>query len=84
MFFRCEVRFLTHMRSVLHTLAMDMTLLDRTVDMAGKYGGSVTALAKSAGVTPRWIYMLLNGEIKDPGVNRIQRLHDALIQNKTS
>ena len=35
-------------------------------------------LAKELGVTVAWLRQLANGEIKEPGVNKIERLYTAL------
>jgi hypothetical protein len=58
--------------------AMNKTLLEKTLDLARKSELSKTVICKNIKVTVRWYDMLLNGQIKDPGVNRIQRLYDYL------
>jgi transcriptional regulator with XRE-family HTH domain len=35
-------------------------------------------LAEELGVTVNWITMLIDGKIKEPGVNKIERLYVAL------
>jgi transcriptional regulator with XRE-family HTH domain len=57
---------------------MTTQLLDETLQMARESALSVPQLAAAAGVESRWLYMLLSGKIKDPGVRRLARLHDYL------
>lgn len=55
-----------------------MNLLDTTLDLVRDTPVPVGQVCKEIGVTPRWLQKLLAGEIKDPSVRRIQRLHDYL------
>lgn len=57
---------------------MNESLLQKTLSLAKETKEPVKKICDAAGVTPRWYYMLLDGDIKDPSVNRIQRLHDYL------
>ena len=54
---------------------MKNTLLESTLELAVNYDGNVTNLCKEVGVTPRWFYKLIAGDIKNPGVLHIQRLN---------
>ena len=56
----------------------EQTLLEKTLVLAGRVTVSVVRLCRDAGVTTRWYYKFINGEIKDPSVNKVQRLHDCL------
>lgn len=55
-----------------------MDLLTTTLDLARKADKPVGEICRAANVTPRWYHMLLAGQIRDPSVRRIQRLHDFL------
>lgn len=57
---------------------MNTNLLDTTLELARASNLPVTRICKATGVTPRWYYMFVRGEIKDPSVRRVQRLHDYL------
>jgi len=61
---------------------MKSELLIRTLKMAEAVQVPVALICEDANVTPRWYYKLVRGEIPDPGVNRIQRLHDTLKKYK--
>jgi hypothetical protein len=54
------------------------TLLEKTLELARSSKVPVTQTCRAAKLTTRWYYKLLSGEIPDPGVRRIQRLHDYL------
>lgn len=43
----------------------------------------ITVICRAIKVTPRWYQKMVVGEIKDPSVRRIQRLHDFLIEHQT-
>ena len=55
-----------------------MTLLDETLELARGTHLPVTQICRGADVTTRWFYMFVAGELKDPSVRRVQRLHDYL------
>lgn len=57
---------------------MEEDLLEKTLRLAGESCEPASKICSAAGVTTRWYYMLLAGEIIDPGVRRVQRLHDHL------
>jgi hypothetical protein len=58
---------------------MKMNLLDQTLELAGATDIPVTMICRAIGVTTRWYYKLLSGEIKDPSVRKVQKLHDYLV-----
>jgi len=57
---------------------MNTNLLDTTLELARTTRLPATRICDAIGVTTRWYSKLLTGEIKDPSVRRIQRLHDYL------
>lgn len=57
---------------------MCANLLEETLRLAREAKLPVPEICRAAGVKQRWYYRLLNGDFEDPGVRRIQRLHDAL------
>ena len=79
--FMCEICCLTCARSMFHTVCMS-TFLDQTLELARRSRRPVTEICRDAGLQPRWYYLLLSGEIKDPGVHKVQSLHDALIRHR--
>lgn len=56
------------------------TLLEQTFSLLGKSKTPAAQICRELGFSQRWYYDLMSGDIKDPGVNRIQRLHDYLSQ----
>jgi hypothetical protein len=59
---------------------MEQPLLDRTLDLLRNCDVSLPELANMSGLGYEWLKKLKAGEIPDPGVNRIQKLHDFLAQ----
>lgn len=55
-----------------------MDLLAETKQLAESVTFDRTAVCAELGVTTRWLQMVISGEIADPGVTKIQRLHAAL------
>lgn len=53
-------------------------LLTTTLKMLGASEQPKRLIAERISVSKRWLYKLADGEIADPGVRRIQRLHDYL------
>jgi enoyl-[acyl-carrier-protein] reductase (NADH) len=43
---------------------------------------SIKMIADEIGKTSAWVNMIANGDIKNPGINSIQKLHDYLQNNK--
>ena len=54
------------------------SLLDATLQLMRSSQQPVKSICDAIEVTPRWYQKLLSGEIQDPSVRRIQRLHDYL------
>ena len=54
------------------------SLMHRTYLLAKASPLSNKEVAKAIGVTPAWVSLFRLGEIKDPGVNTIQRLYESL------
>ena len=54
------------------------TFLVKTLRLARESGMSGSEIANGADVGYRWYCKLVSGEIKDPGINRVQKLHDYL------
>ena len=56
-----------------------MTLLESTLSMIPTSGHSLSRIAYHCGVTLRWLQLVRKGKIADPGVRKIQRIHDFLL-----
>lgn len=54
-------------------------LYEKTLELIRASDQSIRQLAKDAGVGQRWLSDLVSGRFDDPGVKKIQRLHDYLI-----
>lgn len=63
-------------------MPMNKNLLDSTLDMARHTDVPVAEICRAVEVTPRWYYMLMAGDIRDPSVRKIQRLHDYLAEHQ--
>lgn len=63
--------------------AMANHLLDDTLALARATTIPVSRICRDTGLGTRWYHMLLAGEIRDPGVRRVQRLHDYLAKATT-
>jgi hypothetical protein len=61
---------------------MKTPLLEATLILANNrpIGVNMTEVCRAAGSSKRWFNMVQSGGIKDPGGNRLQRLHDTLIE----
>jgi hypothetical protein len=57
---------------------MERSLLQKTVDLLGKCDLPLPKIAVMSGLGYEWLKRLKRGEIPDPGVNRIEKLHDFL------
>lgn len=55
-----------------------MDLLQETKALARRTEIPVTAICREIGVSTRWYYKFLDGQIKDPSIRRVQRLNKAL------
>jgi len=60
-----------------------ITLFEQTLGLMEQSTIPIASLCRELKVTERWYYKLLAGDIKDPSVNRIQRLHDYLAANRS-
>ena len=58
---------------------MNKSFLDKTLDLAAVTNQSIPAICEGAKVSERWLYKVLCRDISDPGVRRVQRLHDYLL-----
>lgn len=61
-----------------------MTLLDKTVALLAARPRTLTlaAIAAAAGVEKEWLAKFSKGVIADPGVRKVQALHDYLARRK--
>lgn len=57
-----------------------MNLLERTKALARTRLYDRSTVCAELGVTTRWLHRLLAGDYQDPGVNKIERLHELLSQ----
>lgn len=57
---------------------MKTTLLEQTLDLIHNSGESLPAIARATGVNQRWLRRLVAGDYAEPGVNKIERIHDYL------
>lgn len=55
-----------------------MTLLEKTKALAIERAYQKTAVCKAIGVSIRWLDRMLAGDYADPGVGKIERLHEIL------
>ena len=63
---------------------MTTNILEKTLQMVRESPLSVPQLASNADLEQRWLYMLVNGKIKDPGIRRLSRLHDYLLAEQAA
>jgi hypothetical protein len=61
---------------------MEKTFLEKTLRMVSSSDIPVAKMCAEVGVSVRWYYKLTSGNIKDPSVNKIQRLHDYLAERQ--
>ena len=61
-----------------------MNLLEATLALARKTKRPSKDICREIGVTLRWYQMVLAGEIREPSVVKIQRLHDLLVDEAES
>ena len=55
-----------------------MSLLNATLELVKNTSIPPSESCKAVGVTTRWLKMVQAGDIKNPGVLHIQKLHDYL------
>jgi len=59
---------------------MQQPLLDRTLELLKNCDASLPEVANMSGLRYEWLKKLKAGDIPDPSVNKIQKLHDFLVQ----
>lgn len=59
-----------------------MDLLKKTLELVEISSFSAREIYEGAGVKKRWFHKFLSGEIKNPGVIFVQRVHDFLVANE--
>lgn len=57
-----------------------MGLLNKTLSLSEKTTATNAEIADHLGVTVRWYQKVIAGDINDPGVRKIQKLHDYLVE----
>lgn len=57
-----------------------MSLLEQTLALARSTKCARSDICAAVGVTTRWYQKVLSGEIPEPSVVKIQRLHDYLVE----
>lgn len=65
---------------------MNTQLFERTLALAENLPENVTMVdvCREAGTTYRWWQYVLEGRIADPGVHRMQRVHDVMLEKGAS
>jgi hypothetical protein len=63
---------------------MNKNLYEQTMKLLNSSDLSPEFVASNIGVTGRWVRKVRDGIIKEPGVQKIQRLHDFLSTNKSA
>lgn len=58
-----------------------MDLLETTIALARKSRLDRAEICREIGVTVRWYQKVLAGQIPEPSVVKIQRLHDYLVEH---
>lgn len=63
---------------------MSETLYEKTVRLIAERPASLTLadIARGAEVKPTWLSALVKGDIPEPGVHKIQRLHDFMTNRR--
>jgi transcriptional regulator with XRE-family HTH domain len=57
-------------------------LLEKTISMTQELVFPISEMCKSIGVTTRWYNKVIKGDIEDPSVRKVQKLHDYLLNLK--
>lgn len=57
-----------------------MTMYEETLALL--QDANIQQIVEETGLKRRWLYHLKNGRWDDPGVQKIQRLHDYLMRQK--
>jgi len=61
---------------------MKKTLLQKTQELIQTTSVPTAEICRAADVSKRWFYRFKNGEFSDPGVNKIQAIHDFLSKSR--
>ena len=61
---------------------MSTNIYQTVYGLSKAYKGDSRDLAKEAGVSYEWIRKFMTGQIKDPSVNRIEKLYTILYKRK--
>ena len=56
----------------------NQTMLNRTKTLLQQHKGHWRSICTATGLDYEWLNKLARGKINDPGVNKIQKLHDHL------
>lgn len=56
----------------------DQSLLTRTRELLKSYPGTYFSIYDGTGIQPTWLSALATGRIKNPSVNKVQRLYEFL------
>lgn len=59
-----------------------LSLQQRTVELLRITNKPYLEIYSSTGLTPSWLTQLSTGKIKDPSVNKIQRLYEHLAETE--
>ena len=51
------------------------TLLSKTIALAHATPATIAEICEATGLKQRWYAKLKSGQIKDPGVDKVERLH---------
>lgn len=60
----------------------NQTMLDRTKTLLQQHKGHWRSICSATGLDYEWLNKLARDKIEDPGVNKIQKLHDHLVSLK--
>lgn len=64
------------------TLELAPSLLERTRELLKTSPDSYNAVFLATGLTPHWLSCVATGRLKDPSVNKIQKLYEHLAGQK--
>ena len=61
---------------------MKKTLLQKTLDLVRETDVNIAQMCRELGISKRWYFRFRDGDYSDPGVNRIEALHDYLVKHR--
>lgn len=61
-----------------HTAQRGCSLLEKTKELLEKYDGSYMEVYAKTGLQPSWISAMATGRVREPSVNKVQRLYEFL------